>query len=75
MKIPFFDLKRQYMEIADEVEEKVQDTMRSLQYVEGTATQELENKLADYLGVKHVITCGNGTDSLRIACKWDKKGG
>lgn len=55
------------MEIADEVEEKVQDTMRSLQYVEGTATQELENKLADYLGVKHVITCGNGTDSLRIA--------
>lgn len=67
MKVPFFDLKRQYEGIASEVENKVVEVMRSGQFVEGTATKELEARLADYLQVKHVITCGNGTDSLRIA--------
>lgn len=67
MRIPFFDLKRQYKEIASEVEQKVVDVMRSCNYIEGFATNKLESELADYLGVKHVITCGNGTDSLRIA--------
>lgn len=67
MKIPFFDLKRQYEEISSEVEQKVMDVMRSCNYIEGFATKKLESELADYLGVKHVITCGNGTDSLRIA--------
>jgi dTDP-4-amino-4,6-dideoxygalactose transaminase len=67
MKIPFFDLKRQYGEIAPEVEQKVLEVMRSGQYVEGAAVKELESQLAEYIGVKHVITCGNGTDSLRIA--------
>ena len=67
MKIPFFDLKRQYLEIADEVEKKVTEVMRSGQYIEGGATKELEQRLLEYIGVKHVITCGNGTDSLRIA--------
>ena len=67
MKIPFFDLHRQYTKIAEEVEEKVKEVMRSGQYIEGPATHELERRLADYTGVKHVITCGNGTDALRIA--------
>lgn len=67
MKIPFFDLKRQYESISSEVEHKVVDVMRSGQFVEGTATKELESRLADYLNVKYVITCGSGTDSLRIA--------
>jgi len=66
MKIPFFDLKRQYSEIAAKVEENVVEVMRSGQFIEGAATKELEKRLAEYLGVKHVITCGNGTDSLRI---------
>ncbi len=67
MNIPFFDLKRQYAKIADEVEEKVCDVMRSTQYIEGSATKELEEKLTHYIGTKHIITCGNGTDALRIA--------
>lgn len=67
MRVSFFDLGRQYKEIAAELEEKVVDVMRSGQYIEGPATKELEKKLAGYIGVKHVITCGNGTDSLRIA--------
>lgn len=67
MKIPFFNLNRQYEELADKVEAKVREVMRSSQYVEGPAVKELEQKLAAYIGVKHVITCGNGTDALRIA--------
>lgn len=69
MKIPFFDLKRQYAQIAGEVEAKVIEVMRSGQYIEGPATQELEQRLAEYINVKHVITCGNGTDALRIALR------
>lgn len=67
MKIPFFDLNRQYQTIAQETEQKVLDVMRSGMYIEGDATKHLENQLAKYLNVKHVITCANGTDSLRIA--------
>jgi len=69
MKIPFFDLKRQYDGISEEVEREVVEVMRSTQYIEGKATKDLETKLAEYLGVKHVITCGNGTDALRIALR------
>ena len=67
MKVPFSDLKRQYEIIGSEAEEKVVEVMRSGQYVEGPAVKELEKTIAEYLGVKHVITCGNGTDALRIA--------
>lgn len=67
--IPFFDLKRQYEDIQMEVERKVQDVMRSGQYVEGRAVKEFEKEVGKYLGAKHIITCGNGTDALRIALK------
>lgn len=69
MQIPFFDIKRQYAEIAEEVEQKVLAVMQGAQYIEGNPVRELEERLADYLGVKYVITCGNGTDALRIALK------
>lgn len=67
MKIPFFELSRQYEEIREEVEQKVREVMESGQYIEGPAVKQLEKELGEYLGVKHVITCGNGTDALRIA--------
>ncbi len=66
-KIPFFDLKRQYNRISEEVEKAVVDVMRSTAYIEGQAVKTLEQELAEYLNVKHVITCGNGTDALCIA--------
>lgn len=67
MTIPFFDLKRQYEEISDRVENAVLEVMRSTKYVEGDAVKEFERDLSEYLGVKHVITCNSGTDALRIA--------
>lgn len=60
-------MSRQYEEIREEVEQKVREVMESGQYIEGPAVKQLEKELGEYLGVKHVITCGNGTDALRIA--------
>ncbi|SFB94560.1 DegT/DnrJ/EryC1/StrS family aminotransferase [Butyrivibrio sp. YAB3001] len=67
MKIPFFDLSRQYELVENEIEAAVLEVMRSTQYVEGKAVKEFEKAVAEYIGVKHAITCGNGTDALRIA--------
>ena len=67
MKIPFFDLKRQYEMVGKEAEAEVVKVMQSTAYVEGAVVRELEKKLSEYIGCKHVITCGNGTDALRIA--------
>ena len=66
-KIPFFDLNRQYDAMQQEIEASVRDVLRSGKYVEGPAVQELETRISEYLGVKHTITCKNGTDALRIA--------
>ncbi len=65
--IPFFNLSKQYELVREDVEKAVLDVMQSTQYIEGTAVKKFEEKMAQYIGVKHVITCGNGTDSLRIA--------
>lgn len=67
MRIPFFDLKRQYKAIGEKAEAEVVKVMQSTAYIEGAIVRELEQKLGEYIGCKHVITCGNGTDALRIA--------
>jgi dTDP-4-amino-4,6-dideoxygalactose transaminase len=68
-KINFFDLKRQYQQIHGEVEQSVCECMESCGYIEGPKTKALEQQLAAYLGVKHVITCGNGTEALCLALR------
>ncbi len=69
MTVPFLDLSRQYSQIQNEVESAVLEVMRSGAFVEGPAVKSLEAELAEYIDVKHVITCGNGTDALEIALK------
>ena len=53
MKVDFLNLKRQYAEIASELEEAVVECLRSGAYIEGPKVKELEEKLAEYLGVSH----------------------
>lgn len=67
MNIPFFDLKRQYELIEDEVEKELLNVSKSCAYVEGPAVKQFEADMKEYLGVKHVITCNSGTDALEIA--------
>ena len=65
--IPMVDLKGQYAHIAEEVDRAVLEVVRSTQFIKGPYVQRFERELGEYLGVKHVIGCANGTDALQIA--------
>ena len=61
------DLKRQYDLIKDEINQGMQQVLSSSSFINGPVVKEFQNDLESYLGVKHVIPCANGTDSLQIA--------
>lgn len=63
----FRDLKKQYEYLKPEIDTKIQEVLNSSQYIMGSHVKELEKELADYVGVKHCITCANGTDALQLA--------
>jgi len=65
--IQMVDLKRQYHKIKTEVDEAVLNVIESTAFINGKPVQEFANNLSNYLGVKHVIPCANGTDALQIA--------
>lgn len=66
-KIQMVDLQSQYQKIKNEVDEKVLNVMQSAQFINGPEVQNFQKELEQYLGVKHVIPCANGTDALQIA--------
>ncbi len=61
------DLKRQYEKIQADVDKAVLDVIRSTQYINGPDVKQFQKELEDYLDVKHVIPCANGTDALQVA--------
>ena len=61
------DLKTQYHQIKDEIDIAVINCISSTAFINGPAVKEFQTNLERYLGVKHVIPCANGTDSLQIA--------
>lgn len=65
--IQMVDLKRQYQNIKAEVDAAVIQVMESAAFINGPDVRHFATELADYLGVKHVIPCANGTDALQIA--------
>jgi len=65
----FRDLKRQYSILQTDIELAIQKVNLSGAFINGPAVSELENQLAEYIGVKHCITCANGTDALTLALK------
>ena len=67
LNIQMVDLKSQYMKIKPQVDQAINDVLRSTQFINGEHVKSFQNELADYLGVKHVITCANGTDALQIS--------
>lgn len=64
MKFPFIDLNTQYLRLEDEINSSVLEVLKSGQYINGPAVAELEEKLAEFIGVKHVVGCSSGTDAL-----------
>jgi dTDP-4-amino-4,6-dideoxygalactose transaminase len=63
----FIDLAAQYQQLKIRIDKRIQSVLDHGQYIMGPEVKELEDKLAEYVGVKHVITCANGTDALTLA--------
>jgi UDP-2-acetamido-2-deoxy-ribo-hexuluronate aminotransferase len=63
----FIDLAAQQNRIKVEIDAAIQRVLAHGKYILGPEVAELEEKLAGYVGVKHCITCANGTDALQIA--------
>ena len=65
--IKMVDLLGQYKKIEPEIDQKIKEIILSTAFIKGQEVDSFERELADYLNVKHVISCGNGTDALQIA--------
>lgn len=66
-KIQMVDLQGQYSKIKDVVDSSIAEVMESAAFINGPKVHQFQKNLEDYLGVKHVIPCANGTDALQIA--------
>jgi len=66
-KIQMVDLGTQYEKMQGEIDNAVLNVIRSTAYINGPEVKEFQKELENYLGVKHVIPCANGTDALQIA--------
>ena len=63
----FRDLKAQYAAIKNEMDVGIAEVLSSAKFISGPQVKELEEKLAAYVGVKHCVTCANGTDAITLA--------
>jgi len=66
-EIKMVDLHGQYLKIKDEVDSAIQGVINSTAFIRGADVREFQDELSAYLGVKHCIACGNGTDALQVA--------
>ena len=60
----FIDLGAQRARIKDKINTAIAHVIESGKYILGPEVEEFEKRMADYIGVKHVIGCSNGTDAL-----------
>lgn len=67
MTMEFRDLKRQYQAIKEEIDQGIAEVIGETGFIQGRQVRELEEQLAEYVGVRHCISCANGTDALQLA--------
>ena len=63
----FRDLQKQYQVLKPQMDEAVGKVLTAANFISGAQVKSLEKKLAEFVGVKHCITCANGTDALKLA--------
>lgn len=63
----FIDLKAQYRQLEGEITGAISEVLENGAYIMGKEVDQLEMQLAEFTGVRHCITCANGTDALQIA--------
>jgi dTDP-4-amino-4,6-dideoxygalactose transaminase len=61
------NLRDQYLKIKEDIDDAILQTVSSTQFINGPEVKQFEKDFASYLGVKHVISCANGTDALQVA--------
>lgn len=72
----FRDLKAQYKRYKNEIDSAIQNVVSSSRFIGGNAVKKLEKRLADYTGVKHCLSCANGTDAISLVLMaWNIKAG
>jgi dTDP-4-amino-4,6-dideoxygalactose transaminase len=69
MKIPFVDLHAQYLSIKPEIDGAIAEVIAKSAYIRGPQVEKFEQAWAAKLGLKHCVSCANGTDSLYIAMR------
>lgn len=62
----FRDLKKQYAALKPYIDQSISRVLTEARFISGPQVKELEQKLAQYVGVKHCITCANGTDAITL---------
>lgn len=72
----FRDLRAQYHKYKEEMDSAIQDVITNASFIDGKEVTELEEQLAEYVGVKHCISCANGTEAMTLVMMaWDVKEG
>lgn len=61
------DLHKQYLRIKPEIDRAIEDVLNSTEFIQGPQVKVFAEALGRFVGVQHVIPCGNGTDALQIA--------
>lgn len=63
----FIDLKKQYSQLKDKIDMEIAAVLQDAHFISGKQVKELELALAEYVGMKYCVSCGNGTDALSLA--------
>jgi len=74
--VEFRDLKAQYSKYKNEIDSAIQEVINNTNFIGGKEVNTLEQRLAEYAGVKHCITCANGTEAMTLLMMaWDIREG
>ncbi len=69
MNVPFVDLHAQYLRIKPEIDAAIAEVITQSAYIRGVHVDKFEEAWSETLGVKHCVSCANGTDALYIAMR------
>ena len=67
MTVKMVDLYKQYQTISNDIDKAIDDVIADSAFVRGRAITDLENDISNFLGTKHCISCGSGTDAITLA--------
>ena len=67
MNVPFVDLKVQYDSIKQEIDDAIQGVLNNTSFIGGSIVKSFEDSYAEFLSVKHCISCANGTDDIEVS--------